>query len=166
MRHEMRPIDRLDTKFVLKVLTVLSVLAFVLFVSSRNAKAMFEGLLGDTNAGVYVNVVWLVFWGFWVAQRVLLSVEEPKVLRRGIGLLALGHFVILFNVVAPSSWHTLRQNAFASSFVTGLAAVTLGLTYTWWMANGDPRPGWARVIDMFRPGARRPTIPATSDYEE
>jgi len=166
MRHDIRSIERLDPKVVLKIWAVLSFLAFVVLMSNRNAKPMFEGLLGDTNAGVYVSVVSIVFFMLWGAQQSLLFVEEPRALRRGIGSLALVHFGILFIIVAPSSLHTLRQNALASSFVTGLTAVTLALAYTWLTANGDPRPVWRRVIDFFRPGARRGERRLLSDYEE
>jgi signal transduction histidine kinase len=93
------------------------------------------------------------------------AIENPASRRRGMGYLAAFHAILLLGIAIRGS-HQLVHNHFGFVFVVGLMAATLAFMYTWAMANGDPRPGWNRIIDVFRRGVRPPSRQPTSDYED
>jgi signal transduction histidine kinase len=156
----MAPIDGLDPKLVLTGYAV--ILIPVLIFSTHPQVDHTLSLLGIESPAKILSLLLFALY-FWIVA--IGRVEAPSERRRALGFFAFVHVLVVI-VLTPHMKPAAMHDRPTFLVVTGLMAITISLIYTWLMANGDPRPGWNRMIDLFRPGVQAPSRRVRSDYED
>jgi signal transduction histidine kinase len=160
MRREKGPIDGLDPKLVL---TIYAVLLIPLMIFSTHPQV--DHTLSMLGINSPANILGLLLFALYFWMVAIRLIEDPLERRKALGFLAFVHVLIVL-VLTPRMRPAAMHDPHAFFVVMGLTAITITLIYTWLMANGDPRPGWNRVIDLFRPGTHMPSRRMTSGYED